>query len=177
MERCGVTSFDKLLQLKAFVYSHHPHVIFLQEAFPGRPLAGKAPSFSGYIPYVHMVRNGLLLIHNSLTHRLLRTSTDPDVTFQLFEVTVGSAVLQICNVYFALARLHPAALPLPSVYLEDFNVRHPALGDLSGSSNRPGVLLLSYIRKYHLTRWNTGGDTHSRGGTLDHVLSSGLAAA
>ena len=99
---CGVTRFDKLLQLKAFVFSRHPSVIFLQEAFPGRPdPAPQAPSLPGYIPYVHLVRNGLLAyFHSSLTHRLLRTSTGPDVTFQLFkvEVEVGGGVLQLCNV-------------------------------------------------------------------------------
>ncbi len=100
------------------------------------------------------------------------------MTFQLFEVTLGGGVLQICNVYSAPARLYLAALPPPTVrgmaYLGDFNARHPDLGDRSGSTNYPGLRHLSYIRRHHLTRWDTGGATHSRGGTLDHVLTSGL---
>ena len=180
---CGVTSPAKLVQLKGYVICHRPDVIFLQEAFPGRPLpVGQAPSLSGYIPYVHMVRNGLLTyIHSSLPHRLLRTSADPDTTSQLFEVTFGDGVLQICNVYSAPARLHLAALPPPTVrgfvYMGDFNARHPALGDCSSFPNSCGLRLLSYIRRLHLTRWDTGGATHSHGGTLDHVLTSGLVAS
>ena len=177
---CGVTMFDKQMQLKAYVFSHHPDVIFLQEAFPGRPdPVPQAPPLPGYVSYIHLVRNGLLsYIHSSLTHRLLRTSTDPDTTFQLFEVEVGGGLLQLCNVYSAPARLQLAALPPPTVrgtvYAGDFNARHHALGDRSGTSNRSGVLLLSYIHRHHLTRWDTGGATHSRGGTLDHVLTAGL---
>ncbi|KAK3893344.1 hypothetical protein Pcinc_002898 [Petrolisthes cinctipes] len=180
---CGITSYAKLTQLKAYVFRHHPSVIFLQEAFPGWPLAtGQAPPLSGYVPYVHLVRNGLLIyIHSSLPHRLLRTSTDPDMTFQLFEVLPGNGVLQLCNVYSAPARLTLEALPSPTVrgtvYMGDFNARHSDLGDGSGSINRNGVRLLSYIRKHHLTRWDTGGATHCRGGTLEYILPSGLIAS
>ncbi|MPC16293.1 hypothetical protein E2C01_009115 [Portunus trituberculatus] len=52
------------------------------EAFPGQPdPPPQAPSLPGYVSYAHMVRNGLLsYIHSSLTHRLLRSSTDPYYT-------------------------------------------------------------------------------------------------
>ena len=114
-------------------------------------------------------------------HRLLRTSTDPDVTFQFFEVELGGGVLQLCNIYSAPTSLQLAALPPPpvrgTVYAGDFNARHPALGDRSGTTNRPGALLLSYICRHHLTRWDAGGATHFRGGTLDHVLTAGLVSS
>ncbi|KAK3885900.1 hypothetical protein Pcinc_009918 [Petrolisthes cinctipes] len=102
------------------------------------------------------------------------------MTFQLFEVLPGNGVLQLCNVYSAPARLTLEALPSPTVrgmvYMGDFNARHSDLGDGSGSINRNGVRLLSYIHKHHLTHWDTGGATHCRGGTLDYILSSGLIA-
>ncbi|KAK3893651.1 hypothetical protein Pcinc_002564 [Petrolisthes cinctipes] len=179
----GITSYAKLTQLKAYIFRHHPSVIFLQKAFPGRPLtAGQAPPLSGYVPYVHLVRNDLLTyINSSLPHRLLRISTDPDMTFQLFEVLPGNEVLQLCNVYSGPARLTLEALPSPTVrgmvYIGDFNAQHSDLGDGSGSINHNGVGLFSYIRKHHVTRWNTGGATHCRGGTLDYILSSGLRAS
>ena len=103
------------------------------------------------------------------------------MTFQLFEVEVGGGLLQLCNVYSAPGRLQLDDLPPPTVrgtvYAGDFNARHPELGDRPGASNRPGVLLLSFVRRHHLTRWDTGGATHSRGGTLDHVLTSGLVSS
>lgn len=49
-----------------------------------------------------------------MTHRLLRCSTDSDVTLQLFEVEVGGGVLQLCNVYSAPARLRIDVLPPPT---------------------------------------------------------------
>ena len=180
---CSVTSPGRLAQLKAYVSQYHPNIIFLQEAFPGRPLPpGQAPSLAGYIPYVHLVRNGLLTyVHYSLPHRLLQTSTNPDMTFQLFEVSHGRGVLQLCNVYSSPARLTLRALPPPTVrgvvYMGDFNARHSDLGDPSASSNHNGPRLLAYIRRHHLTRWDTGGATHSRGGTLDYILTAGLVAS
>lgn len=98
------------------MFSHSPRVIFLQEAFPGRPNpVPQPPSLPGYVPYLHMVRDGLLsYIHSSVTHRLLRCSTDSDVTLQLFEVEVGGGVLQLCNVYSAPARLRIDVLPPPT---------------------------------------------------------------
>ena len=63
-----------------------------------------------------------------------------------------------------------------SVYLGDFNARHPAIGDHS-RLNRNGGCLMSYIRNHNLTRWGTGGATHSRGGTLDHILTVGLVTS
>ncbi|KAK3878768.1 hypothetical protein Pcinc_016579 [Petrolisthes cinctipes] len=103
------------------------------------------------------------------------------MTFQLFKILPGNGVLQPCNVYSAPARLTLEAFPSPTVrgmvYMGDFYARHSDLGDGSGSINRNGVRLLSYIRKHHLTRWDTGGATHCRGGTLDYILSSGLIAS
>ena len=90
-------------------------------------------------------------------------------------------VLQLCNVYSAPAKLNPEALPPPTVrgmvYMGDFNAWHPDLCDLSGSHNRNGVRLLSYLHRHYLTRWDTGGATHFHGDTLDHVLTSGLMAS
>ena len=178
---CGITSFGKLSSLQAFVYRHHPQVIFIQEAFVGQGENRQAPSLTGYVSYSHHVRNGLVTyIHSSLQHRLLRTSTDADTTFQLFEVTVGNGTIQACNVYCAPGNLHVPVLPPPSgqgmVYMGDFNARHPDLGDLS-TLNRNGHQLKRYIQCNHLTRWDVGGATHARGGTLDHIITSGLVAA
>ena len=128
--------------------------------------------------FVHLVRNGLLTyIHSSLPHHLLRTSSRPDTIFYF----LVDGVIQVCNVYFAAAGLNPQTLPPPTVcgmvYIGDFNARHPDLCDLSGSHNRNGVRVLSYLHSYCLTRWDTGGATHSRGGTvlwitLDYVALS-----
>ncbi|KAK3868772.1 hypothetical protein Pcinc_025810 [Petrolisthes cinctipes] len=63
------------------------------------------------------------------------------------------------------------------VYMGDFNARHSDLGDGSGSIHRNGVRILSYIRKHHLTHWDTDGATHCRVVTLDYILSSGLIAS
>ena len=76
--------------------------------------------------FVHLVRNGLLTyIHSSLPHHLLRTSSRPDTTFHLFEISLVDSVLQVCNVYSAAARLNPEALHPPTmrgmVYMRDFN--------------------------------------------------------
>lgn len=178
---CGVTSFAKLASLQAYVFKHRPHVVLLQEAFVGPHDHRQAPSLAGYVSYSHNVRNGLLTyIHSSLQHRLLYTSQDPDTTYQLFEVSIGNGRFQVCNVYCAPGLLNVSALPPPTdlgtIYMGDFNSRHPDLGDLS-ALNRNGRQLLQYIHRNHLTRWDTGGATHSRGGTLDHILTAGLVAA
>lgn len=180
---CGIRDLARLTALKAYVYKHNPTVIFIQEAFVG-PLLGErqAPPLSGYVSYVHPVRNGLITyVHSSVPHQLLRTSVDADMTFQLLEVAMGHDKLRLCNVYSAPGRMNLAALPLPTlrgaIYMGDFNARHPALGDSSQTPNRNGPRLLAYVRRYGLTRWDTGGATHSRGGTLDHILTSGLVAS
>ncbi|MPC53341.1 hypothetical protein E2C01_047231 [Portunus trituberculatus] len=128
-----------------------------------------------------MVRNGLLTyIHNSLPHRLLRTSTNPEITFQLLEITLGNGAIQVCNVYSAPARLSPALLVPPTVrgvvYMGDFSSRHPDLGNRFGFSNRNGLHLLSYTRRHHMTHWDTGGTTNLREGTLDYGLSTGCTS-
>ncbi|ROT85799.1 hypothetical protein C7M84_006458 [Penaeus vannamei] len=51
------------------------------------------------------------------------------------------------------------------------------LGDISPTPNRNGPPLLNYIRLQHLTHWNTGGATHVRGGTVDHIITYGLVAS
>lgn len=103
------------------------------------------------------------------------------MTFQLFEVTVGAVRLQLCNVYSAPGRINLNDLPPSSlhgmIYMGDFNARHPALGDVSPTPNRGGLPLLEYIRRHHLTHWPIGGATHIRGGTLDHIITSGLVAS
>ncbi|MPC54157.1 hypothetical protein E2C01_048065 [Portunus trituberculatus] len=180
---CSVTSPGRLAQLKGYIYKNQPNIIFLQEVFSGRPLpTGQAPPLAGYIPYVHLVRNGLLTyIHYFLPHRLPQTSTDPDITFQLFEVSHGYGVLKLWNVYSAPARLTLQALNPPTVrgfvYMGDFNARHPDLGDPSPSCNHNGPRLLAYIGRHRLTRWDTGGATHSRGATLDYILTAGLVSS
>ena len=177
---CGVTTPAKVAALRAYVGRHHPDVVFIQEAFVGHPPGGgAAPSLSSYIPYVHRVRNGLLAyVHSTVQHRLLGTSDDGDTTYQLLEIALGSGTLRLCNVYSAPGKLNTAALPTPTtrgmIYMGDFNARHPALGDLSDTVNRSGTRLVDFIHQNHLTRWNTGGATHSRGGTLDHILTHGL---
>ena len=66
------------LHFKAYVYRHHPHVIYIHEAFLGGVLQREAaPSLSGYTTYVHHARNGLIAyIHSSMSHRLLRCSAN-----------------------------------------------------------------------------------------------------
>ena len=177
---CGVTSRGKLTTLKSYVRSHHPDIVFVQEAFIGLALhQQEAPALSGYVSYVHHVRHGLITyVHSSLPHRLLPASTDDHTTYQLLEVTVCGAVIRLCNVYSSPGGLRPDTLPAPSargmVYMGDFNARHPALGDISGSVNGNGGRLLRYIQRNQLTRWDVAGATHSHGGTLDHVLTCGL---
>ncbi len=180
---CGIKTPPKLASLKTYVGRHHPHVIFIQEAFVGCRVPGaEAPSLSGYVPYVHHVRNGLITyIHTSIPHQLVRCSIGNDMTFQLFEVTMGAGKLQLCNVYSAPGRINFTDFP-PSplhgmIYMGDFNARHPALGDVSPNPNRGGLPLLEHIRRHHLTHWPIGGATHSRGGTLDHIITSGLVAS
>ena len=95
-----------------------------------------------------MVRNGLLThIHSSVTHRLLRHSTDNDMTFQLFEAAIGNSTLQLCNVYSAPAKINLFAFPPLTVrsimYMGDFNARHADLGDLSGNNNTNGHRLIN----------------------------------
>lgn len=181
---CGITHCLKQSALKGYVYQHHPDLIFIQEAFVGHPVAqwGPAPPLSGYTPYVHHARNGLITyVHSAIPHRLLRCSTHDDTTFQLLEVAVGAGTIWLCNVYAAPGRIDTAVLPTPTVrgtiYMGDFNARHPALGDFSLAPNRNGTRLEEWLRRYRLTRWDTGGATHSRGGTLDHILTHGLVAS
>lgn len=177
---CGITNWAKLTALKGYLQSHHPDLIFIQEAFVGNALPMEAaPSLSGYVSYIHRVRHGLVTyIHSSVQHRLLRNSVDDSTTFQLFEVTVGGSSIRLCNVYSAPGGMHPTTFPAPTIhgiaYIGDFNARHPSFGDLSGTVNRNGTRLLEYIRRNGLTRWDTAGATHARGGTLDHILTCGL---
>ena len=68
----------RLTALKGYIYQHNPIVIFIQEAFVG-PLLGdrQAATLTGYVSYVHPVRNGLMTyVHSSVPHQLLRTSVD-----------------------------------------------------------------------------------------------------
>lgn len=177
---CGITNWAKLTALKGYIHNHRPDVIFIQEAFVGNALPREeAPSLSGYVSYVHRVRHGLVTyIHSSVQHRFLQNSVDDATTFQLLEVTVGGGNIRLCNVYSAPGGMDPATFPAPTIrgmiYIGDFNARHPALGDLSGTVNRNGTRLLEYIRRNQLTRWDTAGATHARGGTLDHILTCGL---
>ena len=177
------SDYSKLTARKAYVHRHHPHAIFIQEASLGDVMQREAaPSLSGYTTYVHHVRNGLIVyIHFSMPHRLLRCFAHADMTFQLFEVTVGDGKLKLCNVYSAPGKINLPVLLVPTdrgmIYMGDFNARHPALGDVFPTPNCSGVLLLSYIHCYRLTRWDTGEATHARGGTLDHILTSGLVAS
>uniref|UniRef100_A0A0P4VPI3 Uncharacterized protein n=1 Tax=Scylla olivacea TaxID=85551 RepID=A0A0P4VPI3_SCYOL len=103
------------------------------------------------------------------------------MTFQLFEITLGDRKLRFCHVYYAPGRINLPALPAAAscgmIYMGDFNARHPALSDVSSIPNRSGLPLLEYIRRHRLTHWPTGGATHTRGGTLDHIITSGLVAS
>ena len=67
--------------------------------------------------------------------------------------------------------MSPASLAAPTirgmVYIQDFNARHPALGDPAGTVNRNGTRLLEHTRRNQITRWDTGGATHAQGGTLE----------
>ena len=145
----GITNQAKFTHLKAYVFHHHPDIIFLQEAFPGRSLhAGQAPPLADYVPYVHRVINGLLTyIHSSVTHCLLLHFTDNDMTFQLFDVAIGNGALQLCNVYSAPAKINLLALPPWTVrgivYMRDFNARHVDLGNLSGNNNTTATVSLT----------------------------------
>lgn len=130
---CGIKSYDKLAALKGYVAVHTPDVILIQEAFVGRPApVGEAPSLSGYVSYVHMVRNGLVTyVHSTVQHQLIRNSLDNETTFQLLDVTFGQDKIRVCNVYSAPGRLNPDTFPAPTtrgaIYMGDFNARHPAV--------------------------------------------------
>jgi len=73
------------------------------------------------------------------------------------------------------------ALPSPMdhsiIYMGAFNARHSALGGRSNTVSYSGTQVTKFIQHNHLTRWDTGGATHSQGGTLDHILTYGLAAS
>lgn len=180
---CGIKTQSKLTSLKTYIGRHQPHVIFIQEAFVGRHMAGEnAPSLSGFVDYVHHVRNGLIsYIHSSIPHKLLLCSTDENMNYQLFEIAMGDGKLRLCNVYSAPGRINLPALPAATahgiIYMGDYNAQHPALGDVSSTPNRSGLPLLEYIRRHRLTHWPTGGPTHNRGGTLDNIITSGLVAS
>ncbi|MPC35436.1 hypothetical protein E2C01_028858 [Portunus trituberculatus] len=73
------TSFDKRATLEAYELRHHPQI----EAFVVHLHHAVAPALSGYVSYIHHVRNGLLTYaHSSVPYKLLRCSTEPDTTFQ-----------------------------------------------------------------------------------------------
>lgn len=166
---CGIKTYLKLASLKIYVGRHHPHVIFIQEAFVGCHVPGEdAPPLPGFVSYVHHVRNGLVsYIHFSTPQKLLRCSTDDDMTFQLFEITMGDGKLRLCSVYFAPGRVNLPALPTVTspgmVYMGDFNARYPALGDVSPTPNRSGLPLLEYMRRHRLTHWPMGRHAYPRG--------------
>lgn len=138
---CSIRDIVRLASLRCFVYQHHPCVIFIQEAFVG-PLHGnrEAPTLTGYVSYVHLVRNGLITyVHSSIPHHLVRNSVDIDMTFQLLDVTIGNGRIRLCNVYSSPGKIKLAALPTPSpsgmIYMGDFNARHPDLGDAANAPN------------------------------------------
>ncbi|MPC65203.1 hypothetical protein E2C01_059334 [Portunus trituberculatus] len=122
------------IQRNAYVYRHHPQVVFIQEAFVGPHEFRRPPTLSGYNSYLHLVRNGLVAyIHSSLQHKFQRNSTDAETTFQLFEVAAGNGKLRICHVYSAPGKLQVNVLPPPTdqgmIHIGDFNARHTELGD------------------------------------------------
>ncbi|MPC47626.1 hypothetical protein E2C01_041378 [Portunus trituberculatus] len=102
--------------------------------------------------------------------RLLVSSNDPDTIFQFLKMTVGLGTVRLCNVYSAPVGLIIHVLPTPLdcgiIYIGDFNARHPELRAISQTPKRNGVQLLRYMRRYHLTRWDCDGATHSRGGLM-----------
>lgn len=96
------------------------------------------------------------------------------MTSQLLEV-------QLCSIHSARNRLTLEALPSPTMrgvaIMGDFTARHPDMEDYFGSYDRNDLRLHSYIGNYQLTRWDTGGATHSRGDTLDHIHTFDLIAS
>ena len=155
---CGFMCCLKRSALKGYVHQHQPDIIFLQEAFVGLPVAqrGAAPSLNDYTSYVHHFRNGLITYaHSAVQHRILRCSTHDDTTFQLFEVAAGAGKIWLCNVYVAPGKIDTGILPPPSVhstvYMGDFNARHPALGDVSLTPNRNGTRLEEWLHHCWLT--------------------------
>jgi len=71
------------------------------------------------------------------------------------------------------------ALPSPMdhsiIYMGAFNARHSALGGRSNTVSYSGTQVTKFIQHNHLTRWDTGGATHSGGGTFDHILTYGCS--
>lgn len=138
---CGIKNQSKFTSLKTYVGRHQPHVIIIREAFVGCQLVGEnAPCLSGFVGYVHHVRNGLFsYIHSSIPHKLLRCSTDENMNYQLFEISMGDSKLRLCTVYSAPGRINHPALPAATahgiIYMGDFDARHPALGDVASTSN------------------------------------------
>ena len=99
-----------------------------------------APVVTGYVSYPHHIRNDLVsYIYSSLQHRLHCVSDDTDTTYQLFEVTVGAGKIRVCNMYCVPVGIVTTLLPFLAahgmLYLDDFNPRHPELGDVSLTNN------------------------------------------
>ncbi len=70
---CGIRNATRFAALKAYAYQHHLCIVFIQEAFVG-PLLGdrEAPPLTGYVSYVHPIRNGLIsYVHASVTHKII----------------------------------------------------------------------------------------------------------
>lgn len=54
---CGITAFDKLAALQAYVYRHNPQIVLIQEAFVGQHGVRTAPSLTGFSSYIHHPRH------------------------------------------------------------------------------------------------------------------------
>ena len=78
---CGITSHAKLAQLKTYVFCQYPSVIFTLGSIY-RPATSR---WVGIFPRRLCSMVSLFTyIHKSLPHHLLRTSSNPDITCQLF---------------------------------------------------------------------------------------------
>ncbi|KAK7081288.1 hypothetical protein SK128_006248 [Halocaridina rubra] len=96
-----------------------------------------------------------------------------DSDAQLYILSWNSCGIKLPSKLAAVKILNIVSVPPPAargmVYIGDFNTRHPALGDLSGTENHSGARLIEFIRAKHLSQWDTGGAMYSQGGTLDQI--------
>ena len=168
--------------LESYVHNHHPTVICLQEAFPGKtsrtPTNRSPPRLSGYRAYCHPAGAGLVTyIKAKIAH-----SSDPIFSpVNLISSYYLGITLYICgtpttiyNIHTLTNNLKAEYLPslnadTPAILLGDFNAKHPSLGGSSTSTN--GRRLHAYLQAHpSLTHIPTSRFTHIKEGFIDHVL-------
>lgn len=132
---CGITPTAKMISYIAYVYCHHLNVISIHA------LGTATQSLTGYTSYVHNAWN--VLINSSRSLSLISTppfSTANSVHLmktysQFVETKLEEGTIRLCSVYSSPGRMNFDAQLSPkvhsTVYMGDYNARHPGLGDAS----------------------------------------------